>query len=115
MKFILALFTFIVAGVVLFFVGLVFDQTCLSVKEGDGKVIEKKDNAAWVQPIIIGKVTTVMYHPESWSLLVQMDNWQGWVNVNREKFDLASNGKLAHIKYVSGRFSNRNYIKEVSF
>lgn len=71
-------------------------------KIDSGVVIDKKYRPSYVhlQPILCGKVTTLMpiHHPESYSLIIKNDSIKRIINVNKNIYEKYNIGDSIYFK-----------------
>ena len=85
-----------------------------------GRVVGKTFTPAHTQMILIYNETTKtslphpIFHPDNWSVSVELDDRKDSMSVSKEFFDSLSENDSVLTEYVSGRFSGDLYIKALS-
>jgi len=56
------------------------------------------------------QIPVTTYYPETYSLLLKLDEKSDWVPTSREFYSLSQDGETLNVKYQKGRISNKIYI-----
>lgn len=95
------------------------DSWFISDSDGTAEVCGRNHTAAWTQVIVhsTGKSTwtQVVYHPESWTVRMQMGRLAASVSVSEHTYDTVMTGQQVPVRYRRGRFSDDLYITEAFF
>jgi hypothetical protein len=96
------------------------DSWFLPRNRGMGKIVGKVFTPAHVQPVLIYNAATNLslpypvFHPDDWSLCVEVAGRQDSISINKKDFGTLSIGDNVIAEYVSGRLSGGLYLKSIS-
>ena len=107
--------------IILFMIGwgifLLLDYCFTTEETGMGIVVGRGHTAAWTQMMVVtsGKTTTIIpvYHPESWSLHIQIKDLVDSYSVDEFNYNHVPNGEKFNCTYSLGRISHSLYIKSI--
>ena len=93
------------------------DSWFLTREKGYGRVVAKYFTPAHTNIILIYNAALKMslphpvYHPDNWSVAVDVEGRQSSTSVNQEYYHSARDNDQVIVEYVSGRLSGDMYIK----
>ena len=110
----------ILVGLIVRGLFIAIDSWFLPRRHGMGMVVGKTFIPAHTQMILIynaGTQTSLpqpIFQPDDWSVRVEINGRQDSMSVSRGLFDSLSERGSVVVEYVSGRFSDNIYLKEIS-
>lgn len=110
----------VLIGLVMWGLFMAIDSWFLPRRHGTGRIVGKTFTPAHTGMIVIYNAATKtsmphpIFHPDDWSVSVEVDGRQDSVSVSREFFNSLSENSSVMAEYVWGRFSRNLYIKGLS-
>jgi len=97
------------------------DSWFLPRERGPGRIAGKSFTPAHYQPVLIHNAATntsmpyPVYHPDDWSLRVEVEGRQDSISVGKKEFKSIAEGDNVIAEYVRGRLSGGLYLKSISY
>lgn len=117
MRFLLAAAFIGIAFLILWGTYLLIDSTFRAKSEGTGNITGKDFTPAHTTITFINTGKSLIpishYHPDNWSVAIEVDGKYDWVDVSQEYYNWATVGRKVNVIYYTGRFSGDVYIKRI--
>lgn len=115
----IALIGITIVGLVVYMMYSIIDESFLSYKPVQAKVVGKMYNPAYtktyLQPIMIGKTTTLIpmksQSPERFCLEVEVNEKVGLLEVTKKDYIKIQENELVNVKYAMTRFTKKLQFK----
>jgi hypothetical protein len=79
-----------------------------------GRIVDKEFTPAYFTTILVDNIPQLIYHGDSWRLLVQVGHRCDWISVSERYYNSRKVGNEVRLTYVNGRFSNNMYARSVA-